>query len=238
MFPRWYGQQQRHRSRSPQLACHPRWYGQQQRHQFVITSRSLQPDPQRPRVMLRRCLLPYHQGTSSEKDRPCCGRFCHPGTFCHHLVTTWVQNLPNLMHCLHVLSPRFTRCTICDSFTSNTIICLSSFFDIYIYVCVCACACVCVCVCVCVYLCVRACVHACVRACCVLLSPRHSVLNWYSVLLWVDRKATAAWSAMNCVKYDCIETEWTCCMSYEYVRSIIDMIWWSWRKAWLWWEYC
>ena len=67
----------------------------------------------------------------------CCGRFCHYGTFCHHLVTKHAE--------------RSTRCTFCHPFTSNTIISLSFSLG------------VCVCVCVCVRACVRACVCVCVR---------------------------------------------------------------------------
>ena len=42
--------------------------------------------------------------------------------------------------------------------------------------------------------------------CCVLLSTRQSVLNWNSVLLWVDYKATATCSSVSRVK---------CCYNYR-----------------------
>ena len=101
---------------------------------------------------------------------------------CHHAVTNRAE--------------RFTRCTFCHPFTSNTIICIPASLDVCVRacvracvrvcVCVCVCACVCECLCVCVsvracvYVCVRmhARVRACVRVCvCVVLPPRQSVLN-------------------------------------------------------------
>ena len=47
--------------------------------------------------------------------------FCHPGTFCQHVVTKCVE--------------RFSSCTIWQSFASTTVICLYSSLD----VCVCVC---------------------------------------------------------------------------------------------------
>ena len=67
----------------------------------------------------------------------------------------------------------------------------------------------------------RTCMHACVLMCvcpwphvwcgvlyCVLLSPPQSVINWNSVLLWVDYEATAAHSSVSCVKYDYRYRDW------------------------------
>ena len=123
--------------------------------------------------------------------------FYYPGRFCHHVVTNCAK--------------RFTCCMICLSFASTIIIC----FPIPMM-------CVCVCVCVCAYfmhMCVYverergkewAHVHVSECVCCVLLSMRQSVLNWNSVLLWVDYKAAAACSSVSCVEYDYKETERPC----------------------------
>ena len=139
-----------------------------------------------------------------------CQIWCTACTFCHNVVTKCAE--------------RSTRCTFCHSFTSNTITCFPFLIVcVYVRVCVCARAHVCVfvcaranvCVCVCVDVHLSVAARVFVALC--LLSPPQSALNWNSVLLWVDHKATAARSSVSCVKYDyryrdlSENVAWLCC---------------------------
>ena len=112
----------------------------------------------------------------------------------HVLLGTLVKNVSNLMHCLHVLSPRHIlsqrgdkSCWKVHSLFVLSLLRQQILHLYYLDVCVCA-------------ACARASVGACVL-CCVLLSPHQWVFNWNSVLLWVDHKATVACSSVKqCVK--------------------------------------
>ena len=145
------------------------------------------------------------------------------------------------MHCLACTLSHFmvtkhaeksTRCTFYHPFASNTI--NRSFFP---SMCVRMCVFVPVCLCFDVHLSVAA--RMCPRVCCgvlcyVLLSPPQSVLNWNSVLLWVDYEATAARSSVSCMKYDYRYRDWVkmwfdCCRSPKDIISLFDwmagMVW-------------
>ena len=97
----------------------------------------------------------------------CCGTFCYQGrerSAVRYAVERLVTLARSIMTAVKNHGKRFSRCTICHYFASNTIICA----DVCVCVCVCACVCVCVymcmCVCVCVCLCVCVCVCV-VRVC-------------------------------------------------------------------------
>ena len=128
----------------------------------------------------------------------------------HVLLGTVVKNVSNLMHCLHVLSPRHILSQrgdkSCGKVHSLLVLSLLRQQLLLLPRCVCQC--------------VLACVW--VRVCCVLLSPRQWVFNWNSVLLWVDHKATVACSSVK----QCVKTSTgTDCAVWLCVRCTQDASW-------------